>query len=44
MTARSERIAIEEQKCIQLTEAAQKDLDEAVPALEEAVKVWSLHV
>lgn len=36
--ARSEKIAEEEAKCSTLAEAAQKDLDEALPALEEAVK------
>ena len=35
----SEKIAEEEMQCQQLAEAAQKDLDEALPALEEAVKV-----
>ncbi len=37
--ARSEKISEEEARCSQLAEAAQKDLDEALPALEEAVKV-----
>ena len=39
VAARSEKIAEEEQRCLILAEAAQKDLDEALPALEEAVKV-----
>ena len=36
--ARSEKIAEEEARCSTLAEAAQKDLDEALPALEEAMK------
>lgn len=39
VVARSEKIAEEELRCQHLAEAAQKDLDEALPALEEAVKV-----
>ena len=39
VTARSEKIAVEEAKCKELAEAAQHDLDEAIPALEEAKKV-----
>lgn len=39
VAARSEKIAEEEIRCQHLAEAAQKDLDEALPALEEAVKV-----
>ena len=37
--ARSEKIAEDEKRCLILAEAAQRDLDEAIPALEEAVKV-----
>lgn len=36
--ARSEKIAEEEGRCLVLAEAAQKDLDEALPALEAAVE------
>lgn len=39
VTARSEKIAVEEARCKEMAEAAQHDLDEALPALEEAVKV-----
>ena len=39
VTVRSEKIAEEETKCRQLAAVAQKDLDEALPALEEAIKV-----
>lgn len=39
VTARSKKIGEEEEKCSVLASAAQKDLDEALPALEEAVKV-----
>ena len=39
VAARSVKIAEEEAKCSVLAEAAQKDLDEAMPALAEAVKV-----
>ena len=39
VVARSEKIAEDERKLLVLTEAAQRDLDEAVPALEEAIKV-----
>ncbi|EDV25795.1 uncharacterized protein TRIADDRAFT_23475 [Trichoplax adhaerens] len=38
VAARSEKIEEEEQRCRQLAETAQHDLDEALPALEEAVK------
>ena len=40
MAARSEKIAEEETKCLAMAENAQHDLDEALPALQEAVKVW----
>ncbi len=45
VAARSEKIAEEEGRCLQLAGAAQKDLDEALPALEEAVKVcvWIMY-
>ncbi|XP_048588102.1 dynein axonemal heavy chain 2 isoform X2 [Nematostella vectensis] len=36
--ARSEKIAIEEDKCRVMAENAQHDLDEAIPALQEAMK------
>ncbi len=36
--ARSEKIAEEETRCLQLAEAAQKDLDEALPALQAAME------
>ena len=39
VAARSIKIAEEEAKCKVLADAAQKDLDEALPALEEAMKV-----
>ena len=39
MTANSEKIAIEEVKCQALADNAQKDLEEALPALEEAMRV-----
>ena len=39
VAAHSVKIAEEEAKCKILADAAQKDLDEALPALEEAVKV-----
>ena len=39
VAARSVKIAEEEARCLLLADAAQKDLDEAMPALEEAVKV-----
>ena len=43
--ARSEKIAEDEQRCKQLADVAQKDLDAAIPALEEAVKVRTyIHV
>ena len=41
MQARSEKIAEEEEKCRDMAENAQRDLDEALPALEEAMKVSS---
>ena len=37
--ARSEKIAEEEDKCRVMAANAQHDLDEALPALEEAMKV-----
>lgn len=40
VAAHSERISAEEGKCKQMAENAQKDLDEAIPALQEATKVW----
>ena len=39
VAAYSERISAEEIKCKQMADNAQRDLDEAVPALEEAQKV-----
>ena len=39
VSARSEKIAVEEARCKDMADAAQHDLDEALPALEEAVKV-----
>lgn len=39
VTAHSEKIAIEEVKCQALADNAQKDLEEALPALEEAMRV-----
>ena len=45
VAARSIKIAEEEGKCKVLAEAAQKDLDEALPALEEAMKVhYIMHI
>ncbi|ELR57060.1 Dynein heavy chain 2, axonemal, partial [Bos mutus] len=38
VTANSEKIAIEEVKCQALADNAQKDLEEALPALEEAMR------
>nr|XP_039250408.1 dynein heavy chain 2, axonemal-like [Styela clava] len=38
VAAHSEKISAEEIKCKQMAENAQRDLDEAVPALEEAMK------
>lgn len=38
VVARSEKIAVEEARCQVLAENAQKDLDEAIPALEEAMR------
>uniref|UniRef100_A0A8P0SL08 Dynein axonemal heavy chain 2 n=1 Tax=Canis lupus familiaris TaxID=9615 RepID=A0A8P0SL08_CANLF len=38
VTANSEKIAIEEVKCQTLADNAQKDLEEALPALEEAMR------
>ncbi|ERE69395.1 dynein heavy chain 6, axonemal-like protein [Cricetulus griseus] len=38
VTAHSEKIAIEEVKCQALADNAQKDLEEALPALEEAMR------
>ena len=37
--ARSEKIAEEETECKKIADNAQKDLEAALPALEEAVKV-----
>ena len=42
--ARSEKIAEDEQRCKQLADVAQKDLDAAIPALEEAVKVSDFRI
>lgn len=42
VAAHSIKIAEEEVKCKVLADAAQKDLDEALPALEEAMKVYSI--
>ena len=39
VTVRSEKITEEEAKCRKLAEVAQRDLDEALPALQEAIKV-----
>lgn len=36
--ARSEKIAEDEQKCLQMQEAAEKDLNEALPALNNAIE------
>ena len=41
VTARSEKITEEEAKCTVMKDAAMKDLEEAMPALEEAMKVCS---
>uniref|UniRef100_A0A8D0HGT5 Dynein axonemal heavy chain 2 n=1 Tax=Sphenodon punctatus TaxID=8508 RepID=A0A8D0HGT5_SPHPU len=38
VTANSEKIAVEEVKCKALADNAQKDLEEALPALEEAMR------
>lgn len=38
VAARSEKIAVEEARCQVLAENAQRDLDEAIPALEEAMR------
>uniref|UniRef100_A0A8C5L4X8 Dynein axonemal heavy chain 2 n=1 Tax=Jaculus jaculus TaxID=51337 RepID=A0A8C5L4X8_JACJA len=38
VTANSEKIAVEEVKCQALADNAQKDLEEALPALEEAMR------
>ncbi|XP_074081620.1 dynein axonemal heavy chain 2 isoform X1 [Macrotis lagotis] len=38
VTAHSEKIAVEEVKCKALADNAQKDLEEALPALEEAMR------
>lgn len=40
VAAHGEKISAEEAKCKQMAENAQRDLDEAIPALEEATKVW----
>ena len=42
VAAHSVKIAEEEAKCKVLADAAQKDLDEALPALEEAMKVGKI--
>lgn len=39
MSAKSEKIGAEELECKAMAENAQKDLNEALPALEEAMKV-----
>ena len=39
MAQKSEKIAEEEAKCQHMADLAQHDLDEALPALEEAMKV-----
>ncbi len=39
VSANSEKIGAEELQCKALAENAQRDLDEALPALEEAMKV-----
>ena len=44
MSAHSEKIGAEEIKCRAMAENAQRDLDEAVPALEEAMKVSCLYL
>ncbi len=44
VTAYSYRIKQEEAKCMTMAQNAQKDLDEAVPALEAAMKVTNLHI
>ncbi len=38
VVARSEKISVEESRCQVMAENAQKDLDEAIPALQEAMK------
>lgn len=42
MSANSEKIAAEKIKCKAMADNAQRDLDEALPALEEAMKVSSV--
>lgn len=44
MGAHSEKIEAEEVKCKAMTENAQRDLDEALPALQEAMKVLFLSI
>ena len=39
MTQKSEKIAEEEAKCQHIADLAQQELDEAIPALEEAMRV-----
>lgn len=39
VSANSEKIRAEELQCKAMAENAQRDLDEALPALEEAMKV-----
>lgn len=43
VSANSEKIAAEELQCKAMAENAQRDLDEALPALQEAMKV-GLHL
>lgn len=40
VSANSEKIGAEELQCKAMAENAQRDLDEALPALEEAMKVY----
>lgn len=44
VSANSEKIGAEELQCKAMAENAQRDLDEALPALEEAMKVnlWTV--
>lgn len=43
MAQKGERIAEEETKCQHMADLAQHDLDEALPALQEAIKVSTGH-
>lgn len=43
VSANSEKIAAEELQCKAMAENAQRDLDEALPALQEAMKVGHQH-